>query len=227
MTDPYYQDDHVTIYHGDCLDLIDVLEFDVVVTDPPYGDGKASGGGRAHNRDFSGLTGAGRFADDVDGKSHPPVVGDDRPFDPAPFLHVPVAVFGANHWSQRVPESATWHVWDKRDGIASNMLADAEFWVTTWPSGPTRIFRHRWLGYFRPRGRTGDGFDHPTATPLALMRHIIDEDRTPSGVILDPFMGSGTTLRAAKDLGRKAIGIEIEEKYCEIAARRCAQEVLF
>ena len=65
---------------------------------------------------------------------------------------------------------------------------------------------------------------HPTEKPISLMTQIIDT--MPPGVILDPFMGSGTTLRAAKDLGRRAIGIEIDERYCEIAVRRLAQGVL-
>jgi len=64
---------------------------------------------------------------------------------------------------------------------------------------------------------------HPTAKPVELMLRLLSKTQ---GTILDPFMGSGTTLRAAKDLGRKAIGIEIEERYCEIAARRMGQEVL-
>ena len=215
---PYYEDDAVTIFHGDCREILPDLMFDVVVTDPPYGINL--------DTDYSTLTGNGRFAAGVDGQKHDRVIGDDSPFDPAMFGATPAAMFGVNHYAQRVPTGATWHVWDKRDGLGSNMLADCELWATTWPSGPTRIFRHKWLGYMRHAGRTGDGFDHPTAKPLALMRHIIGEDRTPDGIIVDPFMGSGTTLRAAKDLGRKAIGIEIHERYCEVAATRLGQEVL-
>jgi site-specific DNA-methyltransferase (adenine-specific) len=217
---PYYEDDHCQIYHGDCRDIIPTLSFDVVVTDPPYGIDA--------NTDYTRLEGSKPFATGIKeiGKKHNPVHGDDEPFDPAMFGDTPAAMFGVNHYAARVPESCTWHVWDKREELASNMLADAEMWATTWGSGPTRIFRHKWLGYFRPKGRKGDGFDHPTAKPLALMRYIIGEPRTPPGVILDPYMGSGTTLRAAKDLGRKSIGIELEEKYCEVAVARLAQEVL-
>lgn len=86
-----------------------------------------------------------------------------------------------------------------------------------------RIFRHRWFGLLRDSEK-GEHW-HPTQKPVELMRRCIQQAKLPT-LILDPFMGSGTTLRAAKDLGRKAIGIEIEEKYCEIAAKRMAQEVL-
>lgn len=217
---PYYQDDHVTIYHGDCLDMLPLLEFDVIVTDPPYGIN--------HDTDYLSMQGTPAFKKthgNHHGRRHYRVIGDAEPFDPTWLLKWPAALFGVNHYSSRVPDGWTWHVWDKRDGLGSNMLADAEIWATSWGSGPTRVFRYKWLGYMRPRGAETT-FDHPTAKPAALMRHIIDEARTPPGTILDPFMGSGTTLRAAKDLGRKAIGIEIDESYCEIAARRMGQEVL-
>ena len=74
-------------------------------------------------------------------------------------------------------------------------------------------------------GERGAIRKHPTQKPLSLMKHILNT--APDGVILDPFMGSGTTLRAAKELGRKAIGIEINEEYCQIAVDRLAQGVLF
>jgi len=216
---PYYDEDGITIYHGDCRDAIVQLEFDAVVTDPPYGIDL--------DTDYSSLSGTAEFnavKGHYRGKVHARVAGDDAPFDPMTLIDMgrPCALFGVNHYSSRLPDGGSWHVWDKRDGLGSNMLADFEIWWTSYPSGPSRIFRHKWLGYMRA-SEVGDHF-HPTQKPTALMRAIIN--KAPSGVILDPFMGSGTTLRAAKDLGRKAIGIEIEERYCEIAAKRLGQEVL-
>jgi site-specific DNA-methyltransferase (adenine-specific) len=81
--------------------------------------------------------------------------------------------------------------------------------------------------YFTAKGNALDRPDHPCPKPLPLMRTLIEQFTDPGDLILDPFMGSGTTLRAAKDLGRRAIGIEINEQYCRIAAERMAQGVLF
>jgi len=72
-----------------------------------------------------------------------------------------------------------------------------------------------------------DSLSHPSAKPVALIQYLIQKLSAANNLLLDPFLGSGTTLRACKDLGRRGIGIEIEEKYCEIAARRLEQEVLF
>ena len=208
---PYYQDDAVTIYHGDCRNLLPSIEADVLVTDPPYGiryspsqnSAKAWG-----NKTFAGDT---------------VVSGDGEPFNPTPLLRFAALVlFGANHYADKLPPSPAWFVWDKRDGMTSNDFADCELVWTNLP-GVARLFRHQWNGALRASER-GEARVHPTQKPAVLMRWILT--RCPPGSVLDPYMGSGTTLRAAKDLGRKAIGIELEERYCEIAARRCAQECL-
>jgi DNA modification methylase len=216
---PYYQDDHCTIYHGDCREILPALTFDVIVTDPPYGIGATT----ANNaRGRTALATA---------NDYPPIHGDDEPFDPSWMLALgcPTAMFGANHYASRLPDSPTWLAWDKLDGLTSkrdigfNDSADMEFaWCNF--GGPARLYRQRWMGAMK------SGIDacvqrrHPTEKPVELMRWVLSQ--APAGVVLDPFMGSGSTLRAAKDLNRRAIGIEIEERYCEIAAKRLAQEVL-
>ena len=208
---PFYEDGSVTIYHGDCRELLPHIDADVLVTDPPYGiryspsQNSAKAWGR---KTFVGKT---------------VVVGDEKPFDPAPLLRFPsLAIFGANHFADKLPPSSAWLVWDKRDGMTRNDFADCEL-VWTNLSSPARLIRHQWNGALRASER-GIPRVHPTQKPEVVMRWIIEQ--MPVGTILDPFMGSGTTLRAAKDLGRKAVGIELEERYCEIAAERCSQEVL-
>jgi site-specific DNA-methyltransferase (adenine-specific) len=90
--------------------------------------------------------------------------------------------------------------------------------------GTVRVFR---LSRVEAFGANAESIKtHPTEKPAVLMRWVLGLHWVPADTILDPFMGSGTTLRAAKDLGRKAIGIEIDERYCEIAAKRLAQETL-
>ena len=215
---PYYQDDFVTIYHGDCRDVLSELHdpffigerettfADVVVTDPPYGIGL--------DTDYSSLAGSTR--------TYALIEGDDEPFDPRPFLEWPALMFGADHFAHLLPVG-TWHVWDKRVTARSNMFADFETWWTSWPSGPSRVFRYQWVAGVHP-GAAQQRIQHPTVKPTPVMAYALGQ--CPEGTILDPFMGSGSTLRAAKDLGRRAIGIEIEERYCEIAAKRLGQEVL-
>jgi site-specific DNA-methyltransferase (adenine-specific) len=135
-------------------------------------------------------------------------------FDPQPWLRFrKVILWGANCYSNRLPKGR-WIVWDKRfDSGKSFFASDAE---VAWMNGGhgVRIYQQKWQGCCR-----SDPFLHPTQKPVKLMEFCIGLSNT-SGLILDPFMGSGTTLVAARNLNRKAIGIEIEEKYCEIAAKR-------
>jgi site-specific DNA-methyltransferase (adenine-specific) len=197
---PYYADDLVTIYHGDCREWMP--EADVIVTDPPYGI------------DINPVRS--RFDR---------IVGDAEPFDPAFLLALgkPTVLFGANHYADRLPPSPSWIVWDKRGSTPSNLQADCELAWTNL-GGPVRSVRHYWNGGGSKQHETLGGSYHPTQKPVGVMRWIID--RCPDGSVLDPFMGGGSTLMAAKAAGRRAIGIEIEERYCEIAATRCSQEVL-
>ncbi len=213
LPEPYYEHGGITIYHGDCREILPGLEADAVVTDPPYGIGEAR---KDHgSRD--------RFAVR---REYGKAAWDDAPPGEALMDLVRLAapwsiVWGGNFHA--LPPSSCWLVWDKDNGACD--FADCELAWTNL-KGAVRKIKHRWAGMLQEPGAEREHRQHPTQKPLPVMKWAIQ--RLPKGcdVILDPFMGSGTTLRAAKDLGRKAIGIEIEEKYCEIAAKRLGQEVL-
>jgi site-specific DNA-methyltransferase (adenine-specific) len=215
---PYYSDDVVTIYHGDCREIAPGLSFGAVLADPPYGIGLEADYQAQYGR--STTEGAER-------KTHPPVHGDDEPFDPSWILaaEVPTVLFGANYYRDRVPTTGGWIVWDK---VCDNGVVRLPGWSDgelAWCSEfrGVRIFRHAWNGF--SRASENSFHVHPTQKPVVLMGWILERFLR-SGVVLDPYMGSGPVLEAAKRAGRQAIGIEIKEKYCEIAARRCSQEVL-
>lgn len=210
---PYYSDDSCIVLLGDCRELLPLISgVGAVVSDPPYGmdwDGKVSRG-NSH-----GPKGAKTKSYGIT------IAGDNEPFDPAPFLGFPhVVLFGSNHYSQRLPVGTTL-VWVKRlDAGFGSFLSDAEI---AWRKGGHGVYCFRDLA-MQSETRTRQ---HPTQKPVGLMKWCIEQSGAhPESLILDPYMGSGTTLRAAKDLGRKAIGIEIEERYCEIAAKRLSQAVL-
>lgn len=219
---PYFQDNSVTIWHGDCREIVPTLgRFDLLLTDPPYGINYVL---------KSGLFGHGNKRVMRGGK--PPIFGDDKPFDPLPFLGLSkwAILFGGNYYHSKLPESGGWLVWDKTGGGRGpdNNFADLEIAWSNLGKQP-QIFRHLWKGLVRD-SEAGETTLHATQKPLELMRWcLLEADRankTPIVTVIDPFAGSGTTGRAAKDLGRKCTMIEREEKYCEIAARRMQQEVL-
>jgi len=216
---PYYQDDHCTIYHGDCRDVMPTIEADVMVTDPPYGMAYRSNQRKAGRLDA--------VIGDQDTGTRDAIValwGAERP----------ALVFG--RWSVDAPRGERQRlIWWKEVtpgmGDLSIPWGPAHEDIHLLGRGWSLIDGIKRQGSVIPtKGGTGGVYGdenktgHPTPKPIGLMQHLIE--RCPPGVILDPFMGSGTTLRAAKDLGRKAIGIEIDERYCEVAAKRLGQEVL-
>ena len=206
---PYYEKDGITIYHGDCREILpDLPVFDLALTDPPYGIG------RDGMRPSTSSHGGRKAYEFLGWDSCPP--SDEMLKLIFKHSHNQI-IWGANYFPASLPPSMGWLFWDKGQRICGS---DGELAFTSY----NRALRAITLNRVELQR---DGAVHPTQKPNQLMvwclQYAGDEART----IIDPFMGSGTTLRAAKDLGRRAIGIEIEEKYCEIAVRRLAQEVLF
>jgi DNA modification methylase len=205
---PYYDDGNgIVIYHADCREILPHLPtVALMLTDPPYGIRASSGVGKY---------GKEKWAD------------NDPKWDAAPpcretlFAVIESSVYqviwGMNYFG--LPPSRKYFVWDKGAGFKGRDFAECELAWCSW-DGNAEIYHRDPLA-----SRDYVGKEHPTQKPVDLMRWCIRKAPRAS-TILDPFMGSGTTLRAAKDLGRQCIGIELEEKYCEIAVKRLSQEVL-
>jgi len=210
---PYYQDEHVTLYHGDFRDFIaQWTAADVLVSDVPYGIDYRSNARRVNL--------ARSIAGDKDTTMRDAALeewGTDRP----------ALIFGT--WRIARP-AATRQVliWDTKGALGMGAMdlpwkpSHQEVYVIgAGFSGP----RTSDVLTFAPvQAMARNGRLHPHQKPEPLMRELIG--KCPPGAVADPFAGSGTTLLAAKSLGRKAIGVELEERYCEIIAKRCAQEVL-
>lgn len=146
--------------------------------------------------------------------------GDDRPFDPSHLLEIApsVLLWGANHFADRLPASSKWLVWDKRRGFTRNDFADCEI-AWTNGRGPARLINHYWNGMMRDSEK-GVPRVHPTQKPIVVMEWALGEVSSPGQLILDPYMGSGTTGVACIRTGRSFIGIEIDEGYFDIACKR-------
>ena len=207
---PYYQDEYVTLYHGDCRELDDSREIAVMLTDPPYGIDYASGMKGALPRSIAG---------DKDTSARDDMIslyGDG-----------PALVFGT--WRRPRPAGTRMVlVWDTRGALGMGDLS------LPWKPSHQEIYV---LGSGFKGPRTSDvlsfppvqsmasnGRLHPHEKPVDLLLHLLT--KCPDGAVLDPFSGSGSTLVAAKQLCRLAVGVELEERYCEVAARRLSQGVL-
>lgn len=211
---PYYADDYVTLYHGLGEHILPSLSVSgLVVTDPPYNIGL--------NNDWQNAI------HDAEGKARNKAEGgidnDDGSIDLSFLSAYPRRiVFGFPYLQD--PAATGWLVWDKEPGFKGRSLTSPIeiAYSTTWRG--FRAIRLLWSGYMR--GTREAKWGHPTQKPVELVSRVL-ADHPDDALILDPFFGTGTTLIAAKNLGRRAIGIEKKERYCEIAAERLRQEVLF
>ena len=214
---PYYEHAGITIWHGDCREILSELRGESLIVDPPFG------------------INWGRASWDDDIAAYPALIkwlvrtsiitvpsGWCFCFQAMPncsnfheWFPVGWRIFAACKNFAQIRPTGIWHSWDP---------------VIFWSNGamPRRNAESVNRDYFvgNVAGVFGDKNDHPCPRPLDTMKHIVDISTPINGMVIDPFMGSGTTLKAAKDTGRRAIGIEIEERYCEIAAKRLSQEVL-
>ncbi len=147
------------------------------------------------------------------------VRGDNQPFDPAPFVvdASKAVLWGANHYADRLPASASWLVWDKREAESTLKFADCEMAWTNLP-GQARIFRHMWNGVAKA-SESGEPRVHPTQKPVALMTWCLKQAGNPS-TVCDPFMGSGTLGVACALAGCAYTGIEIDEHHFQTACER-------
>jgi site-specific DNA-methyltransferase (adenine-specific) len=199
-----------TLYLGDCLEILPTLaagSVDAVVTDPPYGidwdcDYTKISNGVARHHTYDGI------------------IGDKKPFDPTFLLGYPtVALFGFNCFSDRLPLGSVL-IWLKKNGNKlGTVLADCEL---VWLNRGHGVFmlHYVWDGFMR-EGEKDTERQHPTQKPIRVMKWVMERANAQEGqTILDPFMGSGTTGVACAQLGRKFIGIEISERYFEIAVKR-------
>lgn len=218
---PYFSDDLVTLFLGDCREVTAWLDADVLVTDPPYGIGWKKPALKSAHRPAV----------------HDGIAGDDdtttRDAALASWGDRPALVFG----SLRAPFPAGWKralVFHKPT-ISTGLIGNRSPWMANWEpifvlgSWPDQTPRRDSVigtGALTASGYSGYGtrYQHPHAKPVDVMETLISA--CPPGVIADPFAGSGSTLVAARNLGRRAIGVEVEERYAEKAARRLSQGVL-
>lgn len=220
---PYYDDGAVTIYHGDCREILPQLgPVDVVLTDPPYGIEGAKATGLSAERGKGNYTAA--FTDDRDYIASVviPIIELCRQRARC------VVVTPGNRNLDLYPQAQSFGAFYQPAAVG----------LQTFGNLDAQPILYYGRNASKPHGKvmgvpcsyrlteTPEPSDHPCPKPLRAWRTLLNNTSLPGQTVLDPFMGSGTTLRAAKDLNRRAIGIEIEERYCELAVSRLAQEVL-
>ena len=249
---PYYADESVTLYHGDCLDVLPTLSgVDLIVTSPPYNLGVTTGGGFGHYRDGQTRGGQGKWGgtnkDGIDYTDHddamPPAEYAQWQRDVLTACWATLSDVGAifyNH-KPRVQASTLWTPLELNPGLPLRQII---VWARAGGMNyaPTHyVPTHEWIMVlakpdFRLKSKGASGLgdvwrvnqqpnpDHPAPFPIGIPARAIET--TAPQLVLDPFAGSGTTLRAATDAGVRSIGIEKSERYCEVIANRLSQGAL-
>lgn len=202
---PYYQDDLVTLYCGDYRDVLGMVSFDAVVTDPPYG---IKWKPRVNHRESPW----------VDSERHDlePVIADRW-----------ACVWGGNYYADQLPVSNGWLIWLKRPSDGSfdgdtRTFSTVELAWTNFGTKP-RVKTFVWDGGKREGDTQNRMFCHPAQKPIEIMRWCVGLIPEPVECVFDPFAGSGTTLVAAKQLGQRCVGVELQASYCDVAVDRLRQ----
>jgi len=202
MIEPYYNEDGITIYNADCRDVLPQLErVDLVLTDPPFGVGN-----------FVQVTGNVRGAK-VTWNDAPP---DSSMFETLRGMSANRIIWGANYFNCFEPKGGA-IVWIKNQPMPDFSKADI---ASCSFHTKVEVYTQTWTNFVNTKTT-----EHPCERPLSLYVWCLKKYAKTGETILDPFMGSGTTLVAAKREGRQATGIEINERYCEAAAKRLSQQV--
>lgn len=219
MIDPYYQDEWVKIYNADCRNVIsDIDSCDALVTDPPFGIAWSRATWSDNPLDYDELM---KWL--IKESNRIIVNGWCFCFQAMPnvsrfheWFPEGWRIFAACKNFAQIRKTGVWHSWDP-----------VVFWHNGPNTGPNTNHVNRDYFVGNTAGVFGIKNGHPCPKPIDTMRHIVQLAVSDGGIVLDPFAGSGTTGRAAKDTGRRAILIEMEERYCEIAAKRMSQDMLF
>jgi DNA modification methylase len=197
------------VHHADCLEFMRGMpdkSVDLVLTDPPYGIGE-NNQQNLSRWNLAACTDYGEYRWDAE-RIGPEYIRE------AMRVSKNQIIFGGNYYTDILPPTPCWIFWDKKNG--NNDFADGELAWGSFPSA-ARKFEWMWNGMLR---QGGEPRYHPTGKPVALGRWIVERYSKPTDTILDPFMGAGSFIVAAKMLGRRFIGIDIEKKYCDIAEER-------
>ncbi len=210
---PYYQDEWVTIYHGDCREILpDLPKVDLVLTDPPYNAKNIGPNQRVYEGTIMQLPDNEYKAFCSEWFELSMVQSETLVFTPG--------ISNTHNYPQ-----PKWQLcWHKPASVSFNRMGGFNAWEPVFVYGNTKgaRFGQDYLLYNTLNFNKGDEKNHPCPKPVSLWQYLMGNF---AGVVLDPFLGSGTTAVCAKKLNRHCIGIEIEEKYCEIAAKRCSQQV--